>query len=92
MDSFYCLFDVGFRLHLQEVGSVGWGLFIYVSLSDFIFETGAYRVPSKSQNRTVLGHGGPSVYVYSASLFLAIKEIIFFLNRKTILQFLYADA
>ena len=27
--------------------------------SDGIFETGAYRVPSKSQNPTVLGQGGP---------------------------------
>jgi hypothetical protein len=25
-----------------------------------IFETGAYKVPSKSQNPTVLGQGGPS--------------------------------
>ena len=27
--------------------------------SDGIFETGAYGVPSKSQNPTVLGQGGP---------------------------------
>ena len=30
------------------------------ALTDGIFETGAYRVPSKSQNPTVLGQGGPS--------------------------------
>ena len=29
-------------------------------LTDGIFETGAYGVPSKSQNSTVLGQGGPS--------------------------------
>ena len=29
-------------------------------LTDGIFKTGAYRVPSKSQNPTVLGQGGPS--------------------------------
>ena len=29
-------------------------------LTDGIFETGAYGVPSKSQNPTVLGQGGPS--------------------------------
>ena len=29
-------------------------------LTDGIFETGAYAVPSKSQNSTVLGQGGPS--------------------------------
>ena len=29
-------------------------------LTDSIFEIGAYRVPSKSQNPTVLGQGGPS--------------------------------
>ena len=29
-------------------------------LTDGIFETGAYRLPSKSQNPTVLGQGGPS--------------------------------
>ena len=31
-----------------------------VALKDGIFETGVYRVPSKSQNPTVLGQGGPS--------------------------------
>ena len=29
------------------------------SLTDGIFETGAYGVTSKSQNPTVLGQGGP---------------------------------
>ena len=29
-------------------------------LTDGIFETGAYGVPSKSQKLTVLGQGGPS--------------------------------
>ena len=29
-------------------------------LTDGIFETGAYGVPSKSQNPTILGQGGPS--------------------------------
>jgi hypothetical protein len=29
-------------------------------IADGIFETGAYGVPSKSQNPTVLGQGGPS--------------------------------
>ena len=29
-------------------------------LTDGIFETGAYGVPSKSQNATVLSQGGPS--------------------------------
>ena len=29
-------------------------------LTDSIFETGAYEVPSKSQNPTILGQGGPS--------------------------------
>ena len=28
-------------------------------LTNGIFETGAYEVPSKSQNPTVLGQGGP---------------------------------
>ena len=31
-----------------------------VLLIDGIFETGAYGVPSKSQNPTILGQGGPS--------------------------------
>ena len=31
------------------------------SLTDGIFETGAYGVTSKSQNPTVLGQGGPSI-------------------------------
>ena len=30
-------------------------------LTDGIFETGAYGVPSKSQNPTVLAQGGPSI-------------------------------
>jgi hypothetical protein len=30
------------------------------TLSDVIFETGAYGVPSKSQNPIILGQGGPS--------------------------------
>ena len=30
------------------------------SLTDGIFETGAYGVPNKSQNPTVLDQGGPS--------------------------------
>jgi hypothetical protein len=30
------------------------------NLTEGIFETGVYRVPSKSQNPTVLGQGGPS--------------------------------
>ena len=34
-------------------------------LADGIFETGAYGVPSKSQNPTVLGQGGPSCTQYS---------------------------
>ena len=29
-------------------------------LTDSIFETGAYKVPCKSQNSTVLGQGDPS--------------------------------
>ena len=35
----------------------GWKLHI---LTDGIFETGAYRVPSKSQNPIISGQGGPS--------------------------------
>ena len=35
-----------------------------VHLTDGIFETSAYRVPSKSQNPTVLGQGGPSSEVH----------------------------
>ena len=31
-----------------------------MSLTDGIFENGEYEVPSKSQNQTVLGQGGPS--------------------------------
>ena len=31
------------------------------TLTDGIFETGAYGVPSKSQNPTILGQGGPSI-------------------------------
>ena len=31
-----------------------------INLTDGIFETGAYAVPSKSQNSTVLGQGGSS--------------------------------
>ena len=31
-----------------------------MSLTDGIFETGAYGVASKSQNKTALGQGGPS--------------------------------
>ena len=31
-----------------------------LALTDGIFETGAYRVSSKSQKPTVLGQGGPS--------------------------------
>ena len=31
-----------------------------MQLTDGIFETGAYGVPSKSQDPTVLGQGGPS--------------------------------
>ena len=31
-----------------------------MALTDGIFETGAYGVPSKSQNSTILGQGGPS--------------------------------
>ena len=34
-------------------------VFHNVYLTDGIFETGAYRFPSKSQNLTVLGQGGP---------------------------------
>ena len=33
---------------------------LLLTLTDDIFETGAYRVPSKSQNSTVLGQGGLS--------------------------------
>ena len=29
-------------------------------LTDGIFETGAYGAPSKSQNPTIMGQGGPS--------------------------------
>ena len=36
-----------------------------LTLTDGIFETGAYGVPSKSQNPTVLGQGGPSSTQYS---------------------------
>ena len=32
----------------------------FLSLTDGIFEIGAYGVPSKSQNPTVLGQSGPS--------------------------------
>ena len=35
-----------------------------VALTDGIFETGAYIVPSKLQNPTVLGQGGPSSNQY----------------------------
>ena len=35
----------------------GWKLHI---LTDGIFETGAYRVPSKSQNPIISGQSGPS--------------------------------
>ena len=31
-----------------------------ITLTDGIFETGAYGVPSKSKNSTILGQGGPS--------------------------------
>ena len=31
-----------------------------ITLTGGIFETGAYGVPSKSQNPTILGQGGPS--------------------------------
>ena len=34
-------------------------LVIQITLTGGIFETGAYGVPSKSQNATVLGQGGP---------------------------------
>ena len=34
-------------------------------LKDGIFETGAYRVPSKSLNSIVVGQGGPSSNRYS---------------------------
>ena len=30
-----------------------------LTLTDGIFETGAYGVPSKSQNQTILGQDGP---------------------------------
>ena len=33
---------------------------VRLDLTDGIFETGAYGVPSKSQNPTVLGHSGSS--------------------------------
>jgi hypothetical protein len=33
--------------------------YIYSFLKDGIFETGAYRVPSKSQIPTILDQGGP---------------------------------
>ena len=32
---------------------------IQITLRDGIFETGAYGVPSKSQNATILSQGGP---------------------------------
>jgi hypothetical protein len=32
----------------------------HFALTDDIFESGAYGVPSKSQNPTILGQGGPS--------------------------------
>jgi hypothetical protein len=35
-------------------------LSFHLILTDGIFETGAYGVPSKSQNPTILGQGGPS--------------------------------
>ena len=35
-------------------------IFLKLPLTDDIFETGAYRDPSKSQNSTVLGQGGSS--------------------------------
>ena len=35
-------------------------IFLKLPLTDAIFETGAYRDPSKSQNSTVLGQGGSS--------------------------------
>jgi hypothetical protein len=33
---------------------------LYIALTDGVFETGAYGVPSELQNPTILGQGGPS--------------------------------
>ena len=44
-----------FRFHNPIYNSAIWPY-----LTDDIFETGAYGVPSKSQNPTVLGQGGSS--------------------------------
>ena len=41
-------------------GVIDWTKKPMIFLTDGIFETGAYGVPSKSQNPTVLGQGGPS--------------------------------
>ena len=38
-------------------------LLLWSFLTDGIFETGAYGVPSKSQNPTVLDQGGPSSHL-----------------------------
>ena len=35
-------------------------LYFVLTLTDGIFETGAYGVPNKSQNPTILGQGGAS--------------------------------
>ena len=46
-------------------------------LTDGIFETGAYGVPSKSQNQTVLGQGVPfSTKVYKIRLSFGQKTIL----------------
>ena len=44
---------------------------IHLNLTDGIFETGAYGVPSKSQNYTISGQGGPT---------LARTDLLYLLN------------
>ena len=47
--------DLAQQCTLQKVWKIA-----LLNLTDGIFETGVYAVPSKSQNSTVLGQGGPS--------------------------------
>ena len=46
--------------HLQNWRKIHCFQNMNLLLTDSIFENGAYGVPSKSQNPTVLGQGGPS--------------------------------
>ena len=56
---YYGVLSIG-QVQLDRTWPVGLAISLYFNLIDDIFETGAYRVPSKSQNPTVLGQGGLS--------------------------------